>query len=590
MSKILDGINYPIDLKNLDEQNLKVLAEEIRDVLIERLSITGGHIGPNLGIVEATIAIHYVFNTPKDKVIYDVSHQSYTHKILTGRKEGYINKEKYDLVSGYTDPYESEYDMFKVGHTSTSVSLAYGVAKARDLKKENYNVIAVIGDGSLSGGEAYEGLNNAATLNSNIIILVNDNEMSISNNYGGLYSNLELLRKTKGKAELNFFKSLGFNYKYLEEGNDIGKLIEILKDIKDINIPTVVHIHTTKGKGFTFAEQDKEKWHFNQPFDVKTGNNLNPKSTHTYTTIIKEHLLRKIKEDDKVVVVTAGTPGVSGLDKEFRKEAKEQFVDVGIAEEHAVASVSAMAKAGAKPVFCVHSSFVQRTYDQLSQDLCINNNPALILVYNMGISSANVTHVGAFDIPLISNIPNMVYLAPVNEEEHLAMIDWALEQKEYPVAIRVSKSLPIHSDYEVDTDYSNLNKYKIITKGNTVAIIAIGNFYELGKSVMEQLKQITGLEGTLINPRYLTGVDKEKLELLKEEHSLVVTLEDGVLDGGFGEKISRYYSDSLMKVLNFGGRKEFIDRVQMKELNERYHLTKELIVQDVLSVLTGNKK
>lgn len=589
MLKVLDSINYPSDLKKLDIKSLNILAKEIREVLIERLAKTGGHVGPNLGIIEATIAMHYVFNTPKDKVIYDVSHQSYTHKILTGRKEGYINKEKYDLVSGYTDPYESEYDMFKVGHTSTSVSLAYGVAKARDLKKENYNVIAVIGDGSLSGGEAYEGLNNAATLNSNIIILVNDNEMSISQNQGGLYSNLELLRNTNGNSESNFFKTLGFDYRYLEDGNNIEKLIELFKEVKGTDKPMVVHIHTTKGKGLTFAETDKETWHYNQPFDAKTGNLLKYRSKDNYTTIIKNHLLEKIKEDNKVVVITAATPGVSGLDQEFRKEAKNQFLDVGIAEEHAIATASAMAKLGLKPVFCVHSSFIQRTYDQLSQDLCINNSPALILVYNMGLSSANVTHVGSFDIPLISNIPNMVYLAPVSEEEHLAMIDWALEQKEHPVAIRVSKSLPTLSDYDVSKDYSNLNEYKVVQKGNIVAIVAVGNFYKLGKDVLEYLKKTTGIEGTLINPRYITGVDRYLMEKLKEEHSLVVTLEDGVLDGGFGEKISRFYSDSLMKVLNFGGKKEFIDRVPMDKLNERYHLTKELIVEDILGVLKGNR-
>ena len=585
-NNILNKVNEPKDLKVLSGEELNILAGEIRDVLIKKVSKTGGHFGPNLGMVEATIAMHYVFNSPVDKIVYDVSHQSYPHKILTGRKENFINPEKFSDITGYTSQHESDHDFFIVGHTSTSISLACGLAKARDVKGKNENIIAVIGDGSLSGGEAYEGLNNAAESGKNIIIVVNDNDMSIAENHGGLYKNLAKLRATNGTAEDNFFKALGFEYLYVEEGNNVEKLIEAFNKVKDTNHPVVVHIHTIKGKGFEEAENNKEAFHWVMPFDLENKEANNIEFPESYNDVFGKFLVKKAKEDKKVVAINAATPGPLGLNY-FRQEEslKDQYVDVGIAEEHAVALASGIASQGGKPVLSFLSSFVQRTYDQLSQDLAINNNPALIMVSWAGITGGDVTHLGIFDIPLISNIPNIVYLAPTNKEEYLAMIEWGIEQKKYPVAIRVPNGNVISTGVKVEANFDNLNIYEKTIQGNEVAIIGLGSFHDLGRKVQEKLNAETGINATLINPRFITGIDKEMLTDLLESHKLVITLEDGLLDGGFGEKISRFYGDKDMKVLNFGATKEFTDRVSMEELYERYHLTEELIVEDIKNAL-----
>jgi 1-deoxy-D-xylulose-5-phosphate synthase len=583
---VLEKINTPEELKKCSITELNVLSSEIRELIIKKVNTVGGHFGPNLGIVEATIALHYVFDSPRDKIVFDVSHQCYPHKILTGRKEGFTDENKYLKYTGYTAPEESEHDLFKVGHTSTSVSLACGVAKARDLKGESGNVIALIGDGSLSGGEALEGLDNAATLNSNIIIVVNDNDMSIAENHGGLYKNLKELRETNGQAELNFFKSLGFDYYFVKDGNNVESLIETFKKVKDINHPVVVHISTLKGCGYKESEINKEAFHW-----ILAGtldNKTNIPQEPTYTSITADYILNKAKSDSKVIAVNAGTPGVFAFTKEFREKMGAQYTDVGIAEEHAVAYSSALAKSGAKPIFTVMSSFIQRTYDQLSQDLCLNNSPITMLVYWGGISAADATHLCTFDIPLISNIPNMVYLAPTNKEEYLSMLDWSIEQTKYPVAIRVP-NIPLKSTGEQDlTDYSILNKFKVEYLGKDVAILGVGNFFNLALEIQKEL-QSQGLKPTIINPRFLTGLDKELLENLKQNHSIVITLEDGVLDGGFGEKISRYYGNSDIKVLNYGATKEFTDRVPIDVLYENYRLKKELITQDILKVLNSSK-
>lgn len=578
---VLNRINEPKDLKLLNKEELGYLASEIREVLIRKVSTTGGHFGPNLGMVEATIAMHYVFNSPIDKIVYDVSHQSYTHKILTGRKNAFINPDEYKTVTGYTEPSESEHDFFIVGHTSTSVSLACGLAKARDIKGGKENIIAVIGDGSLSGGEAYEGLNNAAASGKNIIILVNDNDMSIAENYGGLYKNLELLRESNGKAENNFFKALGFEYHYIDNGNDIESLIDIFSKVKDTDHPVVIHMHTIKGKGYKDAEENKEAFHWVSPFNLETKEPVNkPTSGESYRSITEEFLMKKASEDPKVVAITAGTPSSVSLGN-FRNEFKNQFIDVGIAEEHAVALASGIASQGGKPVVGFLSSFIQRTYDQLSQDLAINNNPALIMVYGGGITGGDVTHLGIFDIPLISNIPNIVYLAPTNKEEYIAMMEWGIEQDKYPVAIRVPNINVVSTGISVEPDFHNINTYKKVESGKDIAIIGLGNFYHLGKKVKEKLKSEIGVNATLINPRFISGIDEKLLYDLLEEHKLVITLEDGVLDGGFGEKISRFYGDKNIKVLNFGADKEFTNGVSKDELYERYHLTEELIVEDI---------
>lgn len=576
----LEQINSPADLKKLNVSQMQTLASEIRDAILNRDSTVGGHVGPNLGIVETAIALHYVFNSPHDKIVWDVSHQCYPHKLLTGRKEGFLTAEGMQKISGYTNQDESEHDFFKVGHTSTSVSLACGLAKARNLRGEKHNVIAVIGDGSLSGGEALEGFSNAAVLNSNIIIILNDNEMSIAENHGGLYTNLRLLRETDGKAECNMFKALGFDYHYVADGNSLEAMIDVLNKTKDTNRPTVIHIHTLKGKGYALAEQDKEPWHWSVPFNLKDGSPKWNMSGENYNDITYDYLLKKIKNDPTIVAVNAGTPGVFGLNAERRKVLGEHFVDVGIAEEHGVAFTSALAKGGCKPIFMVMSSFIQRTYDQLSQDLALNNNPAVILVAWGGISGADMTHLCSFDISMISNIPNLVYLAPTTVEEYLAMLDWGLEQNKHPVVIRMPKEI-VHTTANVDKNYDNLNTYQTAAQGKDVAIIAAGSFFGLGQQVSEELKK-HNLTPTLINPRYLTGVDKSCLEKLKAEHKLVITLEDGELDGGFGEKVSRFYGPSEMKVLNYGSFKEFTDRADLTDLYNRYHLTVKQIVDDIL--------
>ncbi len=580
MKSVLNGVNSPADLKKLSANELSILSDEIRNVLIKKVNATGGHMGPNLGMVEATVAMHSVFDSPIDKMVFDVSHQSYTHKILTGRKDAFMDPEKYHTVSGYTNPEESEHDYFTVGHTSTSVSLATGLAKARDLKGDNENIIAIIGDGSLSGGEAYEGLNNAAVLNSNIIILFNDNEMSIADNHGGLYKNIALLRETKGTAECNFFKAMGFDYYFIEDGNNIEELVETFNKVKGIDHPVVVHMHTQKGKGLEIAEKNKEHWHWIMPGEVD-GTDVKMPSVENYGTITADYITKKYEEDKRVIAISPATPGVTGFTEDFRKKAGIHYTDVGIAEEHAVAFASGIAANDGKPILGVMSSFIQRTYDQLSQDLCLNENPATILVFSGGISGSDATHLGTFDIPLISNIPNMVYLAPTTKEEYLAMLNWSVEQNVHPVSIRVPSGNVVSTGIEDTTDYFDLNKFKVEEEGNKVAIIALGSFFTLGKKVKESLKKKLGINATLINPRYITGIDEELLKSLEDNHELVITLEDGILDGGFGEKITRFYGPSNMKVLNFGGKKEFTDRVPLDTLYERYHLKENLIVDDV---------
>lgn len=581
---ILNKINTPDDVKKLNTAELKELASDIREALLRKVSTKGGHFGPNLGMVEATIAMHYVFNSPVDKIVYDVSHQSYPHKMLTGRKNAFTNPKEYHSVTGYTSQHESEHDFFTIGHTSTSVSLACGLAKARDVKGEKGNVIAVIGDGSLSGGEAYEGLNNAAELGNNMIIVVNDNDMSIAENHGGLYKNLKLLRETKGQAENNFFKTLGLDYVFVD-GHDIEALIETFSKVKDIDHPIVVHMYTIKGKGYDKAVENKEPFHYTMPFDLETGKLLGDFSAETYISILSNFLEENARRDKKVVGITAATPSFMGLNSLRTPEFKDQYIDVGIAEEHAIALASGMASQGAKPVAVFMSSFIQRTYDQLSQDLAINNNPALIVVNAGGISGADVTHLGLFDIPLISNIPNIVYLAPTSKEEYLAMLQWGLDQQEQPVVVRTPSAEVVSTGEKIEPDFSKLNTYKKVAQGNKVAIIGLGAFFKLGQEVKKHLKETTGIDATLINPRFITGLDENMLNSLVEDHEVVITLEDGLLNGGFGEKIARFYGDKDVKVLNFGATKEFTDSVPVEELYTRYHLTKELIVDDIKSAL-----
>ncbi|MDD6538522.1 MAG: 1-deoxy-D-xylulose-5-phosphate synthase [Bacteroidales bacterium] len=584
---LLEHIQSPADVKKLSLAEMNTLAEDIRTLLIEKLSRHGGHCGPNLGMVEATIALHYVFDSPRDKIVFDVSHQSYPHKMLTGRVAAFLSESHYDDVSGYSEPSESEHDFFVIGHTSTSVSLAGGLAKGRDLRGETGNVIAVIGDGSLSGGEALEGLDWAAELNSNFIIVVNDNQMSIAENHGGLYENLAELRRSHGSCENNLFRAMGLDYVYVDKGNDLSSLIEAFRKVKDTNHPVVVHINTLKGKGYAPAEEDKETWHWTMPFEISTGALKQKNIGEDYNSLTAAHLLQRMKDDKTVCAITAGTPGIWGWTPACRQEAGKQFVDVGIAEEHAVALASGMAKAGGKPVFGVCSSFLQRAYDQVSQDLCINDNPATLLVLWGSLTSmTDVTHLCHFDIPLLSGIPNLVFLAPTNREEYLAMLDWSLAYDRHPVAIRVPVGEPRSATRPVPTDFSELNKSELVSRGKDVAILGLGNFFALGEQVCRALKD-RGIEATLINPRFISGLDESLLDSLVSDHRLVVTLEDGALEGGYGEKVARHFGPTSVKTLCFGARKEFVDRYAPADFFAANHLTVPQIVEDILQSLGG---
>lgn len=592
----IEKIKSPADLKGLDIEALNIVADETRRAVLNRVSKHGGHVGPNLGFVEATVALHYVFNAPKDKFVFDVSHQCYPHKVLTGRADGFLgNVDEMNAISGYSSPAECpEYDNFEVGHTSTSVSLATGLQKTRDIKGTDENIIAIIGDGSLSGGEAFEGLDEASELGTGIIIVVNDNEMSIAENHGGIYKNLRALRESNGTCQHNWFKAWGFEYKYLEEGNNIEKLIEVFASVKDTKKPTVVHIHTEKGHGYAPAVKDKEAWHWGMPFNLEDGSRpvKNADGTipavvpcESYDVLFSDWMLQEMKKDKTLIAVTAGTPAAAGFTPHKRKEAGDQHIDMGIAEEQAAAMISGMAKGGLHPVWTVYSTFIQRTYDQIAQDLCINSNPAVINVVGGGVNSMNdITHICLFDIPMLCSIPGLIYLAPTTCEEYFAMLRWSILQDKMPIAIRVPSNGVIHTTEAVDTEYSYESKYKVMHQGSKVAIIAAGSFYQKGENVASLLAD-NGIDATLINPRYLNEVDAKTLESLKANHQLVVTLEDGCKDGGFGERIASYYGTSDMKVLVGGVKKGLYDRYDVEQLLADNRQLDEQIVEDVLSII-----
>lgn len=592
----IEKIQSPADLKKLNIQELQTVADETREAVLNRVSKHGGHVGPNLGFVEATVALHYVFDAPKDKLVFDVSHQCYPHKVLTGRASGFLGDvDDMNAISGYSSPAESPvYDNFEVGHTSTSISLATGLQKARDIKGTDENIIAIIGDGSLSGGEAFEGLDEASELGTGIIIVVNDNEMSIAENHGGIYKNLRALRESNGTCEHNWFKAWGFEYKYLEEGNDVEKLIEVFKSVKGTDKPTVVHIHTEKGHGFAPAVQNKEAWHWGMPFNREDGSRPvrnadgsipEVKPVESYDQLFSDWMLQEMKRDKTLIAVTAGTPTAAGFTADKRQQAGKQHIDMGIAEEQAAAMISGMAKGGLHPVWSVYSTFVQRTYDQIAQDICINSNPAVINVVAGGTGTLNdITHICLFDIPMLTSIPNLIYLAPTNCEEYFAMLRWAIEQDKKPVALRMPSNGVIHTTEPVDTDYSFTAKYKVTKSGEKVAIIAAGSFYQKGENVVSLLAD-KGINATLINPRYLNEVDAETLDALKANHQLVVTLEDGCKDGGFGERIAAYYGTSDMKVIVGGVKKDLYDRFDVQQLLADNRLLDEQIVEDVLNIV-----
>lgn len=582
---ILEKITDAKDLKQLNRAQLHTLVDEARTALLNKISQHGGHNGPNLGVVEMTVALHRVFNSPVDKLVFDISHQTYIHKMLTGRAQAFLDPAHFDDVSGYTNPKESEHDLFTVGHTSTSLALANGIAVARDLKQENYNVVALIGDGSLSGGLAFEGLNNIAEQNSNIIVIVNDNDQSIADNFGGLYRNLKALRESNGQAKDNFFQSLGFEYHYLDEGNDLDALIDLFESVKDVDHPVLLHVHTAKGKGFKFAEENREKFHAGGPFSLETGEYVKRGTgAKTYSNITTEFLWEKMQKDKTVVAVNAGTPMML-FNPEQHKQLGKQFIDVGIAEQQAATMTAGLAKNGAKPVWVVNSTFMQRSYDQVSHDLALNDLPGTILVYNASVNGMNdESHLGIFDIPFLSHIPNLVYLAPTNQEEYLAMLDWSLEQTIHPVAIRVPVG-PLRSTGKADTtDYNQLYQNEVVQAGNNVAVMGVGNFFGLAEEVINALAK-ENIQATLINPKFISGVDETLLTELTNNHQVVVTLEDGITDGGYGQTVASFLGNTDVKVQNYGLDKAFHDRYVASELLAENGITVENIVQNILAVV-----
>lgn len=582
----LEHIDSPEDVKRLDAEGRKALAQEMRDALLMRASRHGGHFGPNFGFVEATIALHAVFDSPRDHIVWDVSHQTYPHKMLTGRKEAYLDAEHYDDVSGYSNPHESDHDLFEVGHTSTSVSLALGLAKARDLAGGTENIIAVIGDGSLSGGEALEGLDVAGELGSNFIIVFNDNQMSIAENHGGMYAGLEKLRRTGGTASDNLFRAMGLDYLYVEEGNDTEALIEAFSKVKDSDHPVVVHVNTVKGKGYAPAEADKESWHWHGPFDIATGEGP-ARRGETYGSLTGAYLEERSKTDPALLVVASAVPAALGMNPERRRRMGAHYIDVGIAEETAVALASGAATRGANVVWGTEATFIQRTYDQLSQDLAINNSPATIIGEDGSVWGMNdITHAAFCSIPMIANIPGIVYLAPANAEEYLAMLAWSLDQHEHPVYIAAPGGPVVHTAGEVRRDYSDTERYEVVRRGSKVAVLALGDFFAVGEQLVDALHEKAGIDATLINPHFASGLDRSLLDELACTHELVVTLEDGILDGGFGQRVAGYLGTSGIRATNYGFPKAKYDRFDAAELMRGAHLVPEQLLADVQELLS----
>lgn len=580
---LIDQIDNPNNLKELSIQQCEILASEIREIIIKKNSLVGGHLSSNLGVIELTIALHVVFDSPKDKLIYDTSHQCYTHKILTGRKDGFLDVKKFNTLTGYTNPGESEHDLFKYGHTSTSISMACGLAKARDLRGEKENIVAIIGDAALGGGQALEGLNYAGKeLGSNLIVILNDNQMSIAENHGALYDHIKMLRDCEGKTANNVFTALGFEYFFEKNGNSIECLIKVLKKVKDVNHPILLHVCTVKGKGYETAEIYPEESHWVKPFDVNKGIRPNEIIGERYDKIVRDYLIEKMQVDNNVVALVAAVPNVLAFERNIREKIGKQYIDVGIMEEHAISMCGGIAKNGGKPVFATRSTFIQRTYDQISQEIGINSLPVTILLVNASIfAPTDMTHMGIFDIPMISNIPNIVFLAPTNKQEYLAMLDWSIEQTTYPVVIRAPRNGVHSTNRVVDTSYNILNQFELVKDGNEIAIIAVGDFFQMGEELVNKIKEERNTDATLINPRFISGIDTELLINLIENHKLVITLEDGILDGGFGQKIASFYAKSEMKVLNYGFKKGFFDYYETEKILQENRLSPELILEDI---------
>lgn len=633
---ILSSIHTPADVHALSAQQLRDLCLEIRATLLDYGKQHGGHIGSNLGVVELTVALHRVFDSPRDRFIFDVSHQSYVHKMLTGRAEAYLDQSRFDEVTGFTNPLESEHDSFVLGHTGTSISLACGLAKTRDMQRGAAgestigNVIAIIGDGSLSSAIAFEGLNNAAEQGGNLIIIVNDNEMSIAEDFGGMYGQLAKLRTSNGMAELNLFKAFGLDYRYVEQGNDVDALVEVLNEVKDIDHPIVVHIHTTKGLGFndeTEADNGSdgcnqtnpqphagqcEANHWQDP-EASLGKPLDARKY--YGEMAMASLERRFDNEPGLVVISPATPGSNGITRDFRERAGAHYVDTGITEEHAAAFAAGIARAGGRPVLATSATFFQRTFDQLQQELALNHVPATLLIFGAGISGADNTHSGTFDMTMFANVPDVTCLAPASGEQMLDMLAWATGPSEHGVvAIRMPGEQILALERAADMAFDPLQRaeehdpavniagacpfarYQIVQPGRDVAILGLGNTMPLAAEITSALaendEEHAAITATLVDALQYSTMDAELLAMLADGHRLVVTLEDGQLEGGWGEKVTAFYANSSntkashVRVLNFGAAKEFTDRVPLGELNERYGLTSEAIVSRIRGILS----
>ena len=570
---LLNKIAGPKDVKKLSIPEMEKLAQEIRTLIVEKDAAEGGHLGPDLGIVEATIAYHYVFDAPKDKLVWDISHQTYPHKMLTGRAKAWLDPDHYEDVTPYSNPDESPYDYYAVGHTSTSVALATGMAKARDLMGQHENIMALIGDGSLTGGLAFEGLNNAAIEPHNLVVVVNDNQWSIDKNVGGVVTSLKKLRDSNGQTAENPFKAMGFDYRYVADGNDLSAMIDAFKAVKDVDHPILLHINTLKGKGYEPAVKDEEAHHWVSPFNLEddqplAAENQKPTSKSVALDVIKE----QIDAGQKIMAINAAIPGVFNLDN-FKNEYPANYTDVGIAEQESVAFATGFAKEGGIPVLMENSTFLQRAFDQLSHDTAANDLPVVMLVAGGTISSQSKTHLGIFDQVMISNLPNWIYLAPTTLAEEKAMLEWAIKQKKHPVAIKVPGNVPETDQQDVITDYSTIN-YQV-KPGKEVAVIGLGAFYQLGEKVANKLG------ATLVNPLSANILDEKALDQLAANHKVIVTLEDNILDGGFGQKIASYLGNKDVKVLNYGQNRVYTDQTPVAEIYQQNHLTLEQIVADV---------
>ena len=590
---LLESITSPEDLKALDATRIPALCREIRSAILTSSAAVGGHVGSNLAAVELTVALHRVFVSPVDKIVFDVSHQTYTHKMLTGRASFYLDPKRFGRLSGFSNPAESEHDLFSMGHTSTSVSLACGMAKARDLAGEEYDVVAVIGDGSLSGGLAFEGLDNLAELGSGVIVVVNDNGWSIAENHGGIYRNLAELRESGGTCRQNIFRALGLEYRYLADGNDEAAVEAALRELRGCGRPVVLHLSTVKGEGYGPAMADAEGWHHVGPFDMATGvheplHRPRGNATETYADVTGEYLLRRMAADPAVIGISAATPYIMGFTPERRAAAGRQFVDVGIAEEHAVTYATGLAAAGAKPVLGLYGVFMQRAYDEMWHDMCLNGKPVVILNFGASVFGArDATHLGFFDLALMQGLPGLRCLAPVCREEYLAMLDWAIDQTDMPVVVRVPGNGVVSRPDLAPAPGEAFDEpvYQVARRGSDVAILALGSFFELGERVADTLAARHHVHASLVNPRFATELDEDYLRDLATSHRVIITLEDGVLEGGWGEGVARFLGPSGVRTRCYGIAKGFPDRLPASELLERNGITVDAVADDIMAML-----